>query len=230
MNKKGNLTLLFSSLSKTKITIMDKTNNQKYSKKAEIIRFLVIGIVATIFDFFTKLLVSGFMKGGNEWVILTVSTIAGFVIGVIVNYIFSILWVFQNVADKGAAKKQSKFWLFVFLGFIGLLISLVIFYGFHYFLKAVTNNGINIVDGSNAPKAIFQGDWSFLWNGSFWVYFAIFCVSTLIVLIWNYKSRKKWIFIEPKEGVSAGDNVEKVGDNAETKADAKADDKNPDQK
>jgi putative flippase GtrA len=205
---------------------MDNTNTKKYSKKAEIIRFLVIGIVATIFDFLTKLLVSGLMKGANEWLILTISTVAGFVVGVIVNYIFSILWVFQNVADKGAAKKQSKFWLFVFLGFIGLLISLVIFYGSHYVLKAATNGAINIVDGSNAPKEIFKGNWSFLSNGSFWVYFAIFCVSTLIVLIWNYKSRKKWIFIEPKsEGVSEEKVVEAP------KADvSKADDEKNDQK
>jgi putative flippase GtrA len=45
--------------------------------------------VATGFDFLTKLLVSSWMKGLDEWLILGVSTLAGFVIGVIVNYIFS---------------------------------------------------------------------------------------------------------------------------------------------
>src|SRR5574344_2828645 len=128
---------------------MKKQTTKKDSKGLEIIRFLVIGVVATGFDFLTKLLVSSWMKGLNSWLILGVSTLAGFVIGVIVNYIFSILWVFQNVADKGAAKKQSKFWLFVFLGFIGLLISLVIFYSFFYLLKVATNGAINLVDGSN---------------------------------------------------------------------------------
>jgi putative flippase GtrA len=176
---------------------MEKQTAAKDSKSREIIRFLVIGIVATGFDFLTKLLISSWMKGLNEWLILGVSTLAGFVIGVIVNYIFSVLWVFQNVADKGAAKKQSKFWLFVLLGFIGLLISEVIFYGFHYLFISVSD--INIVDGSNSPKEILKGDWSFLSDKNFWIYFAIFCVSTLIVLVWNYKSRKKWIFIEPKK-------------------------------
>ena len=177
---------------------MDNANVKNYSHSAEIVRFLIIGIVATIFDFLTKLLASGLLKGLNEWTVLTISTLAGFAVGVIVNYVFSILWVFQNVEDKGTAKKQSKFWLFVFLGFIGLLISLGIFYGSHYLLKFATSDFINIVDGSKKPIAIFHGDWSFLWDASFWVYSLIFCVSTLIVLIWNYKSRKKWIFIEPK--------------------------------
>jgi putative flippase GtrA len=188
---------------------MDNTNTKKYSKKAEIVRFLVIGIVATIFDFLTKLLVSGLMKNVNGYVSLGVSTLAGFIIGVAVNYIFSILWVFQNVADKNAAKKQSKLWLFVFLGFIGLLISLGIFYGSDYFFLAVTGEAINLDSGSKAPMNIFHGDWSFFSNASFWVYFAVFCVSTLIVLVWNYKSRKKWIFIEPKaEDAGAKEAVE----------------------
>jgi putative flippase GtrA len=177
---------------------MENTKTKPYSHKAEIVRFLVIGIVATIFDFFTKLLVSWLLKSANEWLNLGLSTLAGFIVGVAVNYIFSVLWVFQNVADKNAAKKQSKLWLFVFLGFIGLLISLIIFYGSHYFFVSVTGGTINIVNGSKTPMNLFHGDWSFLWSGSFWVYFAIFCVSTLIVLVWNYKSRKKWIFIEPK--------------------------------
>lgn len=187
---------------------MDKTDAKKRSHKAEIVRFLVIGIVATIFDFLTKLLVSGLLKNTNEWLSLGISTFAGFVIGVAVNYIFSVLWVFQNVADKNAAKKQSKLWLFVLLGFIGLLISLAIFYGSHYFFLAVTSGAIDIVSGSKSPMDIFHGDWSFFSNGSFWVYFGIFCVSTLIVLVWNYKSRKKWIFIEPKEDAPSVDQVE----------------------
>lgn len=187
---------------------MDKTDAKKRSHKAEIVRFLVIGIVATIFDLLTKLLVSGLLKNTNEWLSLGISTFAGFVIGVAVNYIFSVLWVFQNVADKNAAKKQSKLWLFVLLGFIGLLISLAIFYGSHYFFLAVTSGAIDIVSGSKSPMDIFHGDWSFFSNGSFWVYFGIFCVSTLIVLVWNYKSRKKWIFIEPKEDAPSVGQVE----------------------
>jgi len=199
---------------------MENTKTKPYSHKAEIVRFLVIGIVATIFDFFTKLMVSWLLKNANEWLNLGLSTFAGFIVGVAVNYIFSVLWVFQNVADKNAAKKQSKLWLFVFLGFIGLLISLGIFYGSHYFFVSVTGGVINIVNGSKTPMNLFHGDWSFLWNGSFWVYFAIFCISTLIVLVWNYKSRKKWIFIEPK-GEEKTEQTSPAAPLAESKKDEK---------
>jgi putative flippase GtrA len=193
---------------------MEKRTSKKDSKSLEIIRFLVIGVVATGFDFLTKLLVSSWMKGLDSWLILGISTLAGFVIGVIVNYIFSILWVFQNVADKGAAKKQSKFWLFVLLGFVGLVISEVIFYGSHYLLINVSD--INIVDGSNSPKEITKGDWGFLSDKNFWVYFAIFCISTLIVLVWNYKSRKKWIFIEPKKEEATPEKIDVEPKSAES--------------
>ena len=185
---------------------MQKNKSNSTARGPEILRFLVIGIVATIFDFLTKLGVSSLMKGQNEWLILGISTLAGFVIGVIVNYIFSVIWVFQNVADKKAAKTQSKFWLFVLLGFIGLLISEGIFYGSHYLLLL---GGVNIVEGSNAPKEIFHGDWSFLSSRNFWIYFVIFCVSTLIVLVWNYLSRKKWIFIAPKADEASQNKEEK---------------------
>lgn len=187
---------------------MEKQTAAKDSKSREIIRFLVIGIVATICDFVTKLVASGLMKNIRSEVSIGVSTICGFIVGVIVNYVFSVLWVFQNVADKGAAKTQKKFWLFVFLGAIGLGISEAIFYGSYWIF--IKSSGIDIDGGSKTPMKIFSGDWSFLWNLNFWMYFIVFCISTLIVLVWNYKSRKKWIFIEPKkeQPVSEIKNVE----------------------
>jgi putative flippase GtrA len=183
-----------------------QNNASAFNKKLEILRFLVIGIVATIFDFLTKTLVAGLTKSWNATFNFGVSILAGFVVGVIVNYVFSVLWVFQNVADKHAAKTQSKFWLFVLLGFIGLLISEGIFFGSRYLILF---GGVDISVGQQSPMAIFHGDWSFLSSLDFWVYFIIFCLSTLIVLVWNYWSRKKWIFIAPKEGPALAKTSEK---------------------
>ena len=186
------------------------TNAKSKSVGLEIIRFLVVGVIATIFDFFTKLLaakglfalgidgaiyengtINFFSKGGLNY---TLSIICGFIVGVIVNYIFSRIWVFQNVADQKKANSTSKFFLFVFLGFIGLLISLLIFWG-AVFLIPLINKSVDVYEGSKSISA----DLSFLKNGSFWAYAIVFCFSTLIVLIWNYLSRKKWIFKAPKE-------------------------------
>ena len=129
-----------------------------------------------------------------------VSVLAGFIVGVLVNYIFSVLWVFQDVKDKKAARTQSKFWLFVLLGFIGLVFHEVLNYG----AGALFNlGGISIVDGqASVLSTIKDGTWSFLSRLDFWMWAVIFVVGTLIVLVWNYWSRKKWIFIAPKEDES----------------------------
>ena len=170
------------------------------SRMAEIIRFLIIGVVATIFDAATRLGIAYLLEKANapELVTTGVSVLAGFVVGVLVNYIFSVLWVFQDVKDKKAARTQSKFWLFVLLGFIGLVFHEVLNYG----AGALFNlGGISIVNGQALVLAtIKDGTWAFLSSIEFWMWAIIFVVGTLIVLVWNYWSRKKWIFIAPAQG------------------------------
>lgn len=170
------------------------------SRMAEIIRFLIIGVVATIFDAATRLGIAYLLEKANspEWVTTGVSVLAGFVVGVLVNYIFSVLWVFQDVKDKKAARTQSKFWLFVLLGFIGLVFHEVLNYG----AGALFNlGGISIVNGQALVlSTIRDGTWAFLSSIEFWMWAIIFVLGTLIVLVWNYWSRKKWIFIAPAQG------------------------------
>lgn len=176
---------------------MQEVVDKKTSRKWEIIRFLAIGVVATIFDAATRLLFAYILKPAPELVATGVSVLMGFVVGVVVNYVFSIIWVFQNVADKNRAKKQKSFWLFVLLGFIGLLFH----EGLNYAAEGLFSlGGISIMAGQQSViDTIKDGTWSFLVNINFWMWAIIFVVGTLIVLIWNYWSRKKWIFIAPKE-------------------------------
>ena len=172
---------------------MDKSK----SLPLEIIRFLIIGVVATIFDAGTRLLMAYLLKDTPDLVCTGVSVLAGFIVGVIVNYIFSIIWVFQNVKDKNKAKKQKSFWLFVLLGFIGLLFHECLNYGAEYLFNL---GGLSILEGQQSViNTIKDGTWSFFGNINFWMWAIIFVVGTLIVLIWNYYSRKKWIFIAPEE-------------------------------
>lgn len=172
--------------------------NKQKSISLEIIRFLVIGVVATIFDAGTRLLVSYLLNGKIvDWLKDGISIMLGFCVGVVVNYIFSIIWVFQNVKDKNAAKTQKKFWLFVLLGFIGLVIHEVLnFVAGKLFMLA----SIDISQGSSMVlETIKDGTWAFFSSINFWMWALIFVLGTVIVLIWNYLSRKKWIFIAPKE-------------------------------
>ena len=181
-----------------------KKEAKKKSIGLEILRFVVVGLVAAICDFLTKSITAWGL--GKAWdssvepysaLTLGISVFAGFVIGVIVNYILSRIWVFQNVADKKKANSQSRFWLFVFLGFIGLLISEGIFYGLHY---ALLPAGVSVVKGSESIMNDWKkGNWAFLGEADFWTYAGVFVFSTLVVMVWNYLSRKKWIFVAPKE-------------------------------
>ncbi|MBP5091995.1 MAG: DUF1508 domain-containing protein [Bacilli bacterium] len=186
------------------------TKDKSKSVGLEIVRFLVVGVLATMFDFATKLFAAnGLAYIGIDGEIYadgktpaglnyTLSIVCGFVVGVIVNYVLSRIWVFQNVEDKKKANSSGKFFLFVFLGFIGLLISLAIFWG-AVIVVPLINKEIDIFAGSKSVTFDPNLIPALLKNLSFWAYVIVFCVSTLIVLVWNYISRKKWIFIAPKE-------------------------------
>ncbi|MCR4563005.1 MAG: GtrA family protein [Bacilli bacterium] len=178
---------------------MAQLDAKKKERLMEILRFVVIGVVATVFDAGTRILISYFMDKGNinEYLVTGVAVLGGFMVGVVVNYIFSVIWVFQNVKDKNAAKTQSKFWLFVLLGFIGLLFHEVLNYG----CEALFNlAGISLTAGqASVLSTIKDGTWAFLRSIDFWMWALVFVVGTLIVLVWNYWSRKKWIFIAPKD-------------------------------
>ena len=147
--------------------------NSKYPHLAEIIRFLIIGGLATVVDFlamgitlycFEPRLYPHFYNvwigGGAPSTLATIiGTAIGFVIGLIFNYIFSIIFVFQN---KGNSKSTKGFIIFTLLSLGGLLIHIIGMY-----------IGYNIL-GINE-----------------WVLKIIF---TIIVLIYNYVTRKVIIF------------------------------------
>lgn len=175
---------------------MKMTAERKKQLFHEILRFLVVGVVATIFDFGAKTLVAYLLptveSGFNSFLHFTIPLICGFIVGVIVNYLLSIIWVFQNVENKEKTKSQKSFWLFVLLGFVGMLIGLGIFYAFRYTILACTNWTFDIDVGKNTINFT---------SPQFYAYFGVFCFQTLIVLAYNYITRKKFIFKEKKEEV-----------------------------
>ncbi len=172
---------------------MKITEERKKQLFFEILRFLVVGGVATIFDFATKTLVAYLLPsvdtGFNSFLHFTIPLVCGFIVGVLVNYILSVIWVFQNVENKAKTKTQSSFWLFVLLGFIGMLIGLGIFYLFRWIILTASSGSFDIDVGRNNIS---------LKSGEFWAYFGVFAFQTLVVLIYNYLSRKKFIFKEKK--------------------------------
>jgi len=148
----------------------------------EILRFVIVGGVATIVDFLiSSLFQYVIFTTPDVWIILgfipitasvLISTLMGFTFGVIVNYILSILVVFKDVENKKTSRSLLGFIIFVGLGAIGFIINLTI--------KELGN-------------MIISFD-----NHFFWFVF-VFGVATLIVLIYNYISRKLILFRPSKK-------------------------------
>jgi len=163
-----------------------KTYFDKHKTLSEILRFLIVGGLATVIDFFVMGLVLYIFNPslypnfidvfiGNDIepsvVAAVVGTGAGFVISLIFNYIFSIIFVYK---DKGRSKTTLGFVLFAVLSAVGLLIHLVgMWLGFNIL-------GIN--------------EW------------IVKIILTLVVLVYNYLTRKFFIFRKDKEELMQKDN------------------------
>lgn len=147
-------------------------------KLAEILRFCIVGGVATIVDFvamgitlyiFDPSLYPNFFNvfygGGTPTVLAScVGTGVGFIVGLVVNYLLSVLFVFD---EKGSSKTLHGFIVFALLSVGGLAINVV---GMYLFVDLAG------------------------WNE--WL---IKIMLTLIVLVYNYITRKLIIFRKDKK-------------------------------
>lgn len=167
------------------------------SKGWELFRFLVCGVAAALSDYLAAQLIVLAMRNVNQVAVIIASTMVGFIVGVIVNYLISTYWVYQNV-DKSVQTKSKKFiTLFVILSFIAMLLSI----GTMYLCDAVVVYGMqkdSIVNTSIIDLIKADGI-KFLANVNFWTYFVSFCLKTIVGLVWNYFTRKYILYKAPKE-------------------------------
>ncbi len=135
----------------------------------ELFRFAIVGLVAAVFDFITCFVVQFvFFKGNENGYVTILATIAGFIIGVIINYLMSTYMVYK-ASKSTLSKTPIGILLFVALSAFGLGIGI----GIQYFL------------------------YDFLYLGksvSFFTYPIDFVIRTLIVMVYNYISRKLIIY------------------------------------
>jgi len=175
-----------------------KEQRKKYPKICEIIRFLIIGGIATIIDMLVMagiiyitnkdMFPAGFISvfGENHSInglVVVFATAIGFAVGLVFNYFFSIIYVYDN--DNNYAKTKKGFLLFTILSAIGLIIqSLGMFIGYSLL-------GIN--------------EW------------VVKVVLVFIVLIFNYITRKIFVFnkgmnLETSESKNSNIKTEKNAD------------------
>ena len=148
---------------------MEQTKKQRFF---EIIRFLLVGGLSTILDYATAyglgLLLAGF------WFNAAVSNTVGHIVGLLVNFFLSVIFVYKQVKNKEETKSFKAFALFVLVDIIGLLATILVMSLQDKFFPVVMIN-------------IFTLEIDIIW-------LLCKCVMTLICLIWNYIGRKKFIF------------------------------------
>ncbi|MCQ2792665.1 MAG: hypothetical protein MJ208_04000, partial [Bacilli bacterium] len=132
---------------------------------------------------------------------IIIGTIVGFIASLIVNYILSLKWVYQDF-DRTQMRKhwKSHISLFVVLNIVGLFIRLAIMTIF----KVSVWNGLNInidnwmIIDIPSTYTFWQkiGAWitGVFTSLSFWWFVFAFTIKNITILIYNYLTWKKFIF------------------------------------
>lgn len=85
----------------------------------EFMRYVVVGGIAFLADFGTLVLVREmFLR--DAWHGVYVATVFGFVVGLVVNYYLSLLFVFTQARDRGKGRSWGAFLVFGVIGLLGL--------------------------------------------------------------------------------------------------------------
>lgn len=148
----------------------------------EIFRFLLVGGTATLVDYavfylFRQWILPARLVGSGAWdsFSLIIATALGFAVGLAVNWLLSISFVFRAVKNKEEASSKKSFALFTVIGLIGL---------------GITEFGVLLLVYL-FPEITMFGVTEFLLPWEEWI---AKIIMTCIVLIFNYVGRKLFIF------------------------------------
>ena len=154
---------------------MKKQTNQQLF--LEIFRFLLVGGLATIADYLVFWIFDALIFP-ESWgtVALVLSTALGFCVGLIVNWVLSVRFVFRETKAEISVRSKKSFLTFTLIGLIGLLITEV---------------GVVLLVWALPTFTIFGKTTLF---GTAWEKWLAKAVMTCLVLVWNYLGRKIFIF------------------------------------
>ncbi len=145
---------------------------------AEFLRYAVVGGIAFVVDFSIFALFRELIFKGDGTAAIIVSTAAGFIGGLAVNYILSMLMVFRTEKQQKQGKNLRAVLIFAIIGIIGLgLTELLQWLGETQLLQSSLGKSIDeMIKGYGV--------------------YALKIVVAGIVLIWNYVGRKIFVFKE----------------------------------
>ena len=145
----------------------------------EIFRFLLVGGMATLTDYATFYVFRQWIFPAGlvgDTVSLIIATALGFLVGLIVNWIMSVKFVYRQVKNEKEARSKKSFVIFTVIGLIGL---------------ALTELGVWLLVQHIVPEFELFGVTKFLLPWNEWI---AKVVMTCIVLVFNYVGRKLFIF------------------------------------
>ena len=160
----------------------------------ELIKFLITGVVCAAADFLTTSLFLKICQGLPGALQSAIALLAGFIVGVTLNYILSTYWVFKGKQDSKVTKSTKFIILFVVFSAIAFGLS----YGTYELCQYIVFISMNIDITDVVPDYILQ--FTFLGDALFWFFALAFVLKTLVGLIWNYLTRK-YILYKRKEPV-----------------------------
>ncbi|MBQ6288107.1 MAG: GtrA family protein [Clostridia bacterium] len=144
---------------------------QKKSRAAEIIRFALTGGVCFVVELAVLILLKG--KFGVDTLI---ATPIAFLISVILNYLLCVVWVFRGAKNRGAGAKAG----FLITSLIGLGLNELLMLLFRLILG---EDAVILTLGTRTIN----------------MYVLNKCLATLIVMIWNYFSKRAVLYRRTKQ-------------------------------
>ena len=133
----------------------------------EMFRYVIVGGISAVVDiagltFFIEV----FFKSEKSLANIAIATAVGFILGLICNYVLSMIFVFVNDSQKEQNKKKTRtFVIFTLVGVVGFFLTEI----FMYLGMLVCSK---------------EGFW----------YIVLSCLVKGIVLIWNYVGRKIFVY------------------------------------
>jgi putative flippase GtrA len=159
----------------------------------ELIKFLITGVVCAAADFLTTALFLRICGNLPKAAQSAISLLAGFLVGVTLNYILSTFWVFKGKQERSVTKSTKFIVLFIIFSTVAYGLS----YGTYELCRLIFDPLIDPQSINDATiNYILQ--FTFWGDAMFWLFVLAFFLKTLIGLIWNYFTRK-YILYKPKK-------------------------------
>ena len=172
---------------------MEQNIENKTSNGRELIRFLITGVACAIADVLTQSIFLMILGNQSKFIQEFFSILAGFIVGVILNYLLSTYWVFKGKQEDKVTKSAKFIALFVLFSAIAFGLS----YGTYALCSLISDKawGLNI---DEAGKIDYIIKFQFWGNAAFWLYGLATILKIFVGLVWNYFTRK-YILYRKKE-------------------------------